>query len=245
MTCPSDLPWGKGMRNIERLLVPALTALLLTGAAVAQAPDQKADSAPQFFQRQVPDQKADSAPQFFRRPRLDGLGVDDVVARLMAFDKNKDGKITKDELPERMQFLIDLGDTNKDGALDRDEIKKLAASRATSRRRVGPDFAPHGIDGIVHDLKLSGKKKDRAMAAVMTHEEKVRKLTEQARAELLRKMKEILSEDEWKDFKAALDRPTGTTVILGPEEATRGLDAERRIDQLPKELRDLRREPPR
>jgi hypothetical protein len=220
------------MRSIERLLVPALTAaLLLPGAAVAQAPDQKADSPPQFFRQQ---------------PLPSGPSVDDIVARLMAFDKNKDGKITKDELPERMQFLIDLGDTNKDGALDRDEIKKLATSRATIRRRVGPDFAPLGIERIVDDLKLSGNKKDRAMAAVKAHEEKVRKLTEQARAELLRNMKEILSEDEWKDFKAALDRPSGSTVILGPGlEATRGLDAERRIDQLPKEPRDLRREPPR
>ena len=219
------------MRSIERLLLPALTAaLLLPGAAVAQNPDQKADSPPQFFKQQ---------------PLPSGLGVDDVVARLIAFDKNKDGKITKDELPERMQFLIDLGDTNKDGALDRDEIKKLATSRATSRRRVGPDFAPLGIGRIVDDLKLSGNKKDRAMAAVKAHEEKVRKLTEQARAELLGKMKEILSEDEWKDFKAALDRPTrGATVILGPD-ATRRLDAERRIDQPPKEPRDLRREPPR
>jgi EF hand len=219
------------MRSIERLLVRALTAaLLLTGAAVAQAPDQKADS----------------APQLFRQPPLPaGLGVDDVVARLMAFDKNKDGRITKDELPERMQFLIDLGDSNKDGALDRDEIKKLATTRATSRRGFGPDFAPRGIGGVVDDLKLSGKKKDRAMAAVTAHEEKVRKLTEEARAELLRKMKEILNEDEWKDFKAALDRPTGgSTVILGPD-ATRRLDAERRIDQLPKEPRDLRREPQR
>ena len=219
------------MRSIERLLAPALTAaLLVTGAAVAQAPDQNADS----------------ARQFSGQPRLPGgLGVDDVVARLMAFDKNKDGKITKDELPERMQFLIDLGDTNKDGALDRDEIKKLAASRATVRRRVGPDFAPLGIERIVDDLKLSGNKKDRALAAVKAHEEKVRKLTEQARAELLRNMKEILNEDEWKDFKAALDRPTrGATVILGPD-ATRRLDAERRIDQLPKEPRDLRREPQR
>ena len=213
------------MRSIERLLVPALTAaLLLTGAAGAQAPDQKADSPPQFFRQQ---------------PLPSGPGVDDIIARLMAFDKNKDGKITRDELPERMQFLIDLGDTNKDGALDRDEIKKLAASRATVRRRVGPDFAPLGIERIVDDLKLSGNKKDRAIAAVKAHEEKVRKLTEQARADLLRNMKEILSEDEWKDFKAALDRPNGSTVILGPgPEATRGLDAERRIDQLPKEPRD-------
>ncbi len=219
------------MRSIERLLVPALAAaLLLTGAAVAQAPDQKADS----------------ARPFSGQPLLPaGLGVEDVVARLMAFDKNKDGKITKDELPERMQFLIDLGDTNKDGALDRDEIKKLATTRATSPRGVGPDFAPRGIEGVVDDLKLSGKKKHRAMAVVKAHEEKVRKLTEQARAELLEKMKEILSEDEWKDFKAALDRPArGATIILGPD-ATRRLDADRRIDQLPKEPRDLRREPQR
>jgi hypothetical protein len=98
----------------------------------------------------------------------------------------------------------------------------------------------------VDDLKLSGNKKDRAIATVKAHEEKVRKLTEQARAELLRNMKEILSEDEWKDFKAALDRPSGSTVILGPGlEDTRGLDAEKRIDQLPKEPRDLRREPQR
>jgi hypothetical protein len=215
------------MRRIERLLVPALTAaLLLPGAAVAQAPDQKADSPRRFFRQARP---------------AGGLGVDDAVARLMAFDKNKDGKITRDELPERMQFLIDLGDTNKDGALDRDEIKQLATSRATSRRRDGPDFAPLGIERIVDDLKLSGNKKDRAIAAVQAHEEKVRKLTEQARAELLRIMKEILSEDEWKDFKAALDRPSGSTVILGPGlEDTRGLDAERRIDQRPKEPREFR-----
>src|SRR5262249_18170624 len=56
--------------------------------------------------------------------------VDDIVERIMSFDKNKDGKITKDELPERMQGLIEKGDTNKDGALDKDEIKKLATDLA-------------------------------------------------------------------------------------------------------------------
>ncbi len=59
------------------------------------------------------------------------LSVDDIVERIMSFDKNKDGKITKDELPERMQYLIEKGDTNKDGALDKEEIKKLAADLAT------------------------------------------------------------------------------------------------------------------
>src|SRR5207247_11408038 len=63
-------------------------------------------------------------------PGRGGLSVDEIVEHIMSFDKNKDGKITKDELRERMQDLIAKGDTNKDGALDRDEIKKLAADLA-------------------------------------------------------------------------------------------------------------------
>jgi hypothetical protein len=192
--------------------------------------------------------------------------VDDIVERIMAFDKNKDGKVTRDELPERMQFLIELGDTNKDGALDRDELKKLVTTRATAPGRFGgggfgrvpfdivgfrtgfgpgplgpgPGLGP--IEGVVDDLKLSGKKKDQAMAAVKAHQEIVRKLMEQARAELLQKMKEILSAEELQDFKAALDRPRGATFIdLGPPDGPRPGDVERRIDQLQKELDELRR----
>jgi hypothetical protein len=196
------------MRSIERLLRPAvLAALLLAGAAVAQAPG--------VFQE---------SPRGLVRG--DGISVDDVVARLLSFDKNKDGKLTRDELPERMQFLIDLGDTNKDGALDKDEIKKLATTRARRPEKArGPDFGPGpgpgAVQGVVDDLKLSGKKKDLAMAAVKAHQENVRKLMDQARAELLKKMKEILSEEEWKDFEAALDRPRGATIFVGPPDARR------------------------
>jgi hypothetical protein len=43
----------------------------------------------------------------------------------MSFDKNKDGKLSRTEMPERMQRGLDRGDVNKDGALDRDELKKL------------------------------------------------------------------------------------------------------------------------
>ncbi len=210
------------MRSVERLLRPAvLAALLLAGAAVAQAPGPF----PQSPRRLV---------------RGDSLGVDDVVARVLAFDKNNDGKITRDELPERMQFLIERGDTNKDGALDKAEIKMLATTRAAApggpgggraisvdradirgrseasgvRTGFGPGTAD--IEGVVDDLKLAGKKKDQAMAAVKAHQENVRKLMDQARAELLQKMKEILSEEEWQDFQAALDRPRGATIFVGP-----------------------------
>jgi hypothetical protein len=171
--------------------------------------------------------------------------VDDIVERIMAFDKNKDGKVTKEELPERMHHLIALGDTNKDGVLDQEEIRKLATKLATAsggfggrgeirggfrigpgpgaiegavrgQIRVGFGPGPGAIEGVVDDLKLSAKKKAQAMAAAKAHQENVRKAMAQARAQLLQKMKEILSAEEFKDFKAALDRPRGGTVIVGP-----------------------------
>jgi hypothetical protein len=202
--------------------------------------------------------------------------VDDIVERIMSFDKNKKGKVTKEDLPERMQHLIALGDTNKDGALDRDEIKKLVTTTAIPPGgfgargfgaggfgvrgdiRVGPGPGPGAIggfqvgagpgpgpsviEGVVDDLKLSAKTKDQAMAAVKAHQENVGKLMDQARSELLQKMKEVLSEEELKDFEAALDRPRGATVInVGPPDAPGPGAVERRIGQLQKELDDLRR----
>jgi hypothetical protein len=70
-----------------------------------------------------------------------GVPTDDLTERVMAFDLNKDGKVSKDELPARMQSLFDEGDTNKDGFLDADEIKRLAARNAQPR---GPGNGPPG-----------------------------------------------------------------------------------------------------
>ncbi len=49
-----------------------------------------------------------------------------LAERIMARDANGDGKVTKDELPRSMQFLIRLADTNKDGAIDKQEAERLA-----------------------------------------------------------------------------------------------------------------------
>jgi Spy/CpxP family protein refolding chaperone len=160
-----------------------------------------------------------------RGPRDRRLTNDDVVARLMSFDKNGDGKITKDELPERMQDLIERGDTNKDGALDRDEIKQLATELARGGGRFGlaggfprgaagrgdpGDGIPAGaIERAVNDLQLAEKTKEAAAAAVKAHHENIRQVTELARADLVLKMTDVLSAEELKKLEAALDRPPG------------------------------------
>jgi EF hand domain-containing protein len=214
-------------RIFQRSLAPALLAgVLLTGAGRAQAVAQT------------------KGPLIISDVRVP-LSVDDVVERIMAFDKNKDGKVTRDELPERMHHLIEQGDSNKDGALDKDEIRELAiklgatapatfgeryqevpagVAPASGRFSVGRD----AVEGVVEDLKLSGKKKEQALAAAKAHQENVRKLMEQARTELLANMREILSAEELKDFRAALDRQAAldrarrAPVVVRPFDTPKG-----------------------
>jgi hypothetical protein len=238
------------MQSRKLWLAFGLTAVLvLVVTAVAQPPDQKKLSSRGFV---------DQPP----------ISVEDIVARIMRFDRNKDGKVSKDELPERMHHLIALGDTNKDGALDRDEIKKLATRLSPAqggfgfgggiragarprpgdvkfqvrvgpgpvtggfRRGFGPGPGADAIEGVVDDLKLPGKKKEQALAVVKAHQENVRKLLDQARADLLEKMKQVLSKEEFEDFKAALDRPRGVVgFAVGPPDIPKPTVVERKSER--------------
>jgi len=78
---------------------------------------------------------------FGRRDGGDGdrggnRGGGDFVERMLKNDKNKDGKLTKDELPERMQPMFDRIDTNKDKELDKAELTKMS-EQFNSRNRSG------------------------------------------------------------------------------------------------------------
>jgi len=66
----------------------------------------------------------------------------DFAARIMGNDKNGDGKVTKNELPEFLQRILDRADTNKDGAIDKAEAKKMAERFGGGRRPSGAGRGP-------------------------------------------------------------------------------------------------------
>ena len=65
---------------------------------------------------------------------------------MMEYDKDKDGKLSKDELPERMRGMISSVDENKDGFVDKDEMKKMAERFAQRGGGGGRRGGPGGGD---------------------------------------------------------------------------------------------------
>lgn len=70
-----------------------------------------------------------------------GFNPQDMLDRL---DTNGDGKITRDEIPERMTQFLERLDTNKDGAIDKAELDAMSANirRGGEGRPGGPPGQP-------------------------------------------------------------------------------------------------------
>lgn len=87
----------------------------------------------------------------FDRERREGPasnGNEEIVNNLMAFDVNKDGKLAKKEVPERMQGIFARADADHDGFLTRDELTNMAAAQsAASHSERGPGRDEHDEHG--------------------------------------------------------------------------------------------------
>jgi hypothetical protein len=70
-----------------------------------------------------------------------------IVTRMMAFNKKKDGKLTKEEVTDtRLHRLFDQADSNKDGVVTREELMALAAKMDAEFGQAGPG-GPGGKGG--------------------------------------------------------------------------------------------------
>jgi hypothetical protein len=69
----------------------------------------------------------------------------DLVTRMMEFDKDKDGKLTKDEVTDkRLHRLFARSDANNDGTVTKEELASLAATEESSSRGRSFGFGPPG-----------------------------------------------------------------------------------------------------
>ena len=71
--------------------------------------------------------------------------VDDLVSRMMAFDRDKDGKLTKSEVTdERLHRLFDRADADKNGTVTKAELTATAEKEHVDVRGGPPGFGPPG-----------------------------------------------------------------------------------------------------
>jgi mono/diheme cytochrome c family protein len=64
----------------------------------------------------------------------------EIDRRIAQYDKNGDGKLTRDEVPARMRQFFDFLDKDRNGSIDKDEIKSAAPA-------AGDDAPPDGGGG--------------------------------------------------------------------------------------------------
>lgn len=71
--------------------------------------------------------------------------AEELVAQMMAFDANKDGKLTKDEVTDqRLSRLFDRADANKDGVVTREELTALFTKEMAAGGGFGGPGGPRG-----------------------------------------------------------------------------------------------------
>ena len=96
------------MRKLLRTLLAAACAAAFVSQAGAQPPGGKTEKEP----------GKEKSKDYSESP---------LVKRMMAFDKNKDGKLTKEEVTDsRLHRLFDMADANKEGVVTKEELIALA-----------------------------------------------------------------------------------------------------------------------
>jgi hypothetical protein len=203
------------------LAFTALAATPRTTAAQTAAAQPIPRPAPHFL-------PSDPATIFGPAVTVATVSPEIVVARLMTFDFDNDGRLVKSELPERMQNLLGA-DASGDQALDRDEIRALAKPLAPGVvAATVPGFTGGGggyafgdqvslstrghVEGALDDLRLTPVAHQQALAIVRPF---MARLEADASAVLLNELEGMLSEGQLRNFRTMLERQlSGNAVTM-------------------------------
>jgi len=201
--------------------VPLFLVMLLAFTAMA-APQTAAQTATPFDR---------SHPAAIFGPAVTNTTVspDIVIARLMTFDRDNDGRLVRSELPERMQNLL-AADASGDQALDRDEIRAMARPAAPAVfAATAPGFRGGGgggytfgdqvslstrahVEGALDDLRLTPIAHRQALAIVRPFMDR---LEADATAALVQELEGQMSSAQLDRFKMVLDRQmSGNTTPI-------------------------------
>lgn len=159
------------------------------------------------------------APAAIQEPRL---GAEAMIARLMSFDRNRDGRVVADELAERMEGLVARGDRNADGALDAVEIRTLSESpqfvQSAFRNlsggygfgdSVGQSSRTH-IENSIDDLRLAPQVQAEAKRIGVAFAEEVEST---ALANLRTALTPLMTAEQMTQFEADFKRLAGARTF--------------------------------
>jgi len=128
-----------------------------------------------------------------------------LVEKMMTFDKDKDGKLKKDEVTdERLARLFDKADADKDGTVTKAELEAIAKDEAPRGGGRGPGGGGRGPGGpggppepgmilppfIVDELKLTEDQKKKLDELQKETTEKLNKLLTDAQKKQLKEFAE-------------------------------------------------------
>jgi cytochrome c peroxidase len=188
------------VKTVRRTVQAAGASLLAAGAAAQQVPAVLRSA---LLITEVP-----------RAPLSPRLNSGAVIDRLLSLDADGNGKLSRAELPERMQPLVDRGDRNGDADLDFDEIRSLINSAPPQTRRATFRAQPaEGLPGVIKDLKLTPWQHALALDIVSRHRTP-RNLNHQANSELHAEMRALLDREDYENFVAAAVRLTRVLRVI-------------------------------
>jgi hypothetical protein len=164
------------------------------------------------------------------------VSPDEVVSRLLSFDRDHDGKIAPSELAERMEPMLARVDTNRDGALDAAEMRAIASAPEPTLDQQGrggwagfPFGRSYGfaddtsfssrnhIDGAIEDLKLAADTKERALAIAKAY---VDGIEAQAEADLMKELSAIVAPEQIVALQESLEAYPLAVLVIRSKDGT-------------------------